>query len=91
MADRVGRALRDRVAEVECDDAVAGLQDQRHVVLDDEHADSPPLRQCTDHAAELRRFIGVETRGGLVEQQHGRLGHERPGDADEAGDAVRQG
>ena len=44
VADRVGRALRDRVPEVERDDAVAGLQDQRHVVLDDEHADPAPSR-----------------------------------------------
>ena len=42
VADRVGRALRDRVPEVERDDAIAGLQDQRHVVLDDEHADPAP-------------------------------------------------
>ena len=90
VADRVGRALRDRVPEVERDDAVAGLQDQRHVVLDDEHADPAPRGQRTDHAAELGRFVGVEARGGLVEQEHGRFGHERAGDADEARDTVRQ-
>ena len=83
VADRVGRALRDRVPEVERDDAVAGLQDQRHVVLDDEHADPAPRGQRADHAAELGRFVGVEARGGLVEQEHGRFGHERAGDADE--------
>ena len=44
----------------------------------------------TDHVAELGRFVGVEARGGLVEQEHGRFGHERAGDADETRDAVRQ-
>ena len=47
-------------------------------------------RHLADRAAELGRFVGVEAGGGLVEQEHRRLGHERAGDADEARDAVRQ-
>jgi len=90
VADRVGRSLCDRVPEVEGNDAVAGLQDQRHVVFDDQHADPAPPGQFTDRPSELGRFVGVEARGGLVEQQDGRFGHERAGDADETRDTVRQ-
>ena len=76
--------------EVERDDAVARLQDQRHVVFDDEHADPAPPGQFTDHAAELGRFVGVEARGGLVEQENDRFGHEGACDADQTRDTVRQ-
>ena len=56
----------------------------------DEHADPAPARHLADDAAELGRFVGVEAGGGLVEQEHGRFGHERARDADEARDTVRQ-
>ncbi len=38
-----------------------------------------------DGGTEFDAFRRVETRGGLVEQKHGRLGDDRAGDADEAG------
>ena len=89
-AHLAGRALGDLPPEVEDDDAVAGLQQQRHVVLDDEDADAPSARRRPDRRAELGGLPAVEAGRRLVEQQHGRLGDERTGDADETGHAVRQ-
>ena len=82
-------ADRDDAPEVEHVDQVAHLHDEVHVVLDeqDRHAFG---RERTQQRAELVGLLLVETRRGLVEQQHARPGRERAGDLDEPRLAGRQ-
>ena len=83
-------ALRDLSPEVQHDDAVAGLQQQRHVVLDEEDPDAAAAGHRSDRGAELGAFVVVQPRGRLVQQQHRGLGDQRTGDADEPCHAVGQ-
>ena len=82
------RAVGDLAAEVEGDDAIAGVEDQRHVVLDDDDRDAVPVGEVADERGELAALVLVETGAGLVEQHDVRLGDDRAGDADQLDDAV---
>ena len=42
----------------------------------------PSLRRCADEAVEGAKAVGVEGRGGLVEEQHRRVGKHRDGQAE---------
>ena len=51
--------------------------------MGDEHRGDPePLLDAPDLPAELDANAGVESRQGLVEEQHGRLDRQRPRDRD---------
>src|SRR5215470_20404238 len=78
--DRAGRALGDRAAIVEHDDAVAEPHDQVHVVLDQEHA-QPARADALDEPHQPLGLDRVEPGRRLVQQQHrwiGGEGHREP-------------
>src|SRR5512143_1820157 len=61
-------AFRDLLPVIENHDPVADIHHQLHVVLDQEDGDSP-VADLPDHPAEGLRFLGVHTRGRLVQEQ----------------------
>ena len=84
------RALGQRPALVEHLDPVADVHDQRHVVIDEEHAG---VVLVADRAHDLgeRRHLGLGQPGGrLVHEHEPRLGRERARDAEPPLVAVRQ-
>src|SRR5712691_6569952 len=88
--DLVRRALRKRSPLVEHLDAVADLQDQRHVVVDEEHACAVLVADGAHDCREVGHLGLGEAGRGLVQQDEARLGRERTGDAELALVAVRQ-
>ena len=78
------------LAEVEHDDAVAGLQDQGHVVLDDEIADTARSASRRISAAELAAFAVSRPAAGSSSSSTAGSVDDRAGDADELRDSVRQ-
>jgi hypothetical protein len=88
--DLGGRPLREDAALVEHLDAVAGLHDERHVVVDQEHARAVVLRDRADERGEVRHLRLDEPRRGLVEEHDGRLRRAPPRDAEAALVPVRE-
>ena len=88
--DLRGRALGDLLAEVQHDDAVGDAHDELHVVLDEQHAHAALGVDLLDQPGEVPLLDRVGARGRLVEQQHSRLGAQRPGDLQPALLAVGQ-
>ena len=64
-------AVEDRATEVDGNDAVTDLDDEFHVVLDEQHAHTPGCRDLAEDLAESGGFGSVQTGCRLVEQQHG--------------------
>ena len=79
-----GVPSRDDATEVEHADVRARLHHERHVVLDEQHAE-PVGGELVQQHAERVGLLLVEPRRRFVEQQHLRLGRERTGELDEAG------
>ena len=46
--------------------------------------------ELSDHVPECKPALGIESRRGLVEEEHGRFVHDRPGDHEALGHAARQ-
>ena len=77
--------------------AIGDAQHMMHVLLDDEDR-VPLLAQVPDHLEQELDIDRREALGRLVEQQHARLGHQRPADrqhlllaaAERAGDLLRR-
>ena len=84
------RALGERPALVEHLDAVADVHDQRHVVIDQEHARVVLVAHRAHDVGEGRHLRLGEARRGLVHEHEAGLGRERPGDAEAALVAVRE-
>src|SRR3954468_5795570 len=83
-ANLLGRARGERPALVEDVDAVADAHHERHVVVDQQHAGVVRVADATHHVGELGA-PGLRRAGRrLVHQHEGRLGDERPGDAEPA-------
>ena len=77
-----GRALGERATLVEHVDPVADVHDQRHVVIDQQHARLVVVAHRADDRREFGHLRLGQTRGRLVEQHEARLGGERAGDAE---------
>src|SRR5262245_13175211 len=75
-AHLLGSAFGDLFAVVDHDDAVGDRHDDVHVVLDQNDGE-PPRAELPDQADDVRALLAVHSRGGLVEQEHRRLGGER--------------
>ncbi len=80
----------DLPTEVEHRDAVADAEDQRNVMLDQQNGGVAPLGDPPDDRPDLGALMGVQTGGRLVEEQHVRIGEQRPGHADEPRPAMRK-
>ena len=89
-ADLARRALGERPALVEHLDPVADVHDQRHVVVDEEHARVVVVAHRADDLGERRHLRLRKTRRGLVHEDEPRLGRERPCDAEPSLVAVRE-
>src|SRR5829696_2718529 len=63
-------------------DAVAEIAGQPNVVGDEEHRDAGILLEVLEQVHDLRLDTDVESRGGLVENEHVRVERERRCDAD---------
>src|SRR6185437_2503647 len=91
LADLRRRTLRQRAAAVEHVDALAYLHDQRHVVVDHEHAGAVLVADHA-HGQGERGHLGVGQSGGrLVHQDVGRPHGQRPRHTELVLVAVRQG
>src|SRR5581483_7049284 len=89
-ADLGRRALRQRQPAVEDVDPVADLHDQRHVVVDQEHARLALVADEPDDGGELRHLGLGQAGGGLVHQDEAWRRRERARDAEPALVAVRE-
>ena len=89
-ADLARRALGERPALVEHLDAVADVHDQRHVVIDEEHAGVVLVAHRAHDLGERRHLRLGETGGGLVHEHEARLGRERTRDAEPTLVSVRK-
>ena len=89
-ADLARRALGQRPALVEHLDAVADVHDQRHVVIDEEHARVVLVAHGAHDLGERRHLRLGEARRGLVHEHEPRLGRERTRDAEPSLVAVRE-
>ena len=69
-------------AEVHDGDDVGDVPHDREVVRDQQQAEGEPARQVDEQVRHLRLRGRVERRQGLVEDQNGRLGRQRPSDGD---------
>ena len=63
---------------------------EAHVVLDEQHGDAPLVGEPAHEVRQLGGLDVAEAGGGLVEQQHDRLGRDGPGDGQQAPLTVRQ-
>ena len=89
-ADLGRRALGERRALVEHVDPVADVHDQRHVVVDQEHAGAVLVAHRSHDGGEAGH-LGLRQAGGrLVHQHEARLGRERARDAEPPLVAVRE-
>ncbi len=77
--DFVRRAFGDLLAEIEHRDAMRDARDQRHVMLDQQHGCALRVDLLND-GGEFFGLLGIETGGGLIEQQQLRLGGQRAGE-----------
>ena len=74
------RALGDRHAMIEHRDLLADVHHEIHVVLDQQNCQSETLPDFADRFGQLRFSRRVHAGRRLVEQQHLRLGRQRPDD-----------
>src|SRR5271154_769615 len=88
-ADLGGRPSGKFAAEIQNGDAVADVEDQVRMMLDQQDAATGPPNRL-DERPEARDLVGGEAGGGFVEEQEGRAQHERAGDLHEAELAVLQ-
>jgi len=72
----IGRAARDRLAELQHDHLVADSEHEAHVVIDKEHR-LTGVNEAAQPLTELRAFARVETCGRLVQTDDPRLRNER--------------
>ena len=89
-ADLVGRALGERPALVEHLDPVADVHDERHVVVDQQHAGLVVVADRAHDRGELGHLRLGQPGRRLVHEHERRLGGERAGDAEPPLVAVRQ-
>ena len=82
VAHDVRRAAGDQPAPFDDVDAVAHVQDQAHVVIDQQDA-RPRGDDRPEVAAEHRALVGVQAGGRLVEQEHPCAGGQRPAQPDQ--------
>jgi hypothetical protein len=73
--DLTGRALENRLAEVEDVNVLAHSGHESHVVLDEQNPDAVLIDDAAQSISEPRCLYPIETRGRLVEQEYPR----RPG------------
>src|SRR2546426_943061 len=90
VADRVGRALGDLLAEVQHRHAVGDSHHHRHVVLDQQQGEPALEDDLADEGGGVARLARRHAGGGLVEQQQGGAGGEGHADLEVALLAVRQ-
>ena len=88
--DRVGRASRENAAVAQHDDRRRDLEDDVHVVLDEHDRDLLPLPKLMDLVDHPPALFGPHAGGGLVEQQHLRIEHQRERDIEQLLVAMRQ-
>ena len=84
LPDLSRRPLRERPSLVEDLDAVADPHDERHVVVDQEHARVVVVAHGAHHRGERGNLCLRETGRGLVHEEEPRLGRERTRDAEPA-------
>ena len=70
----------DTAARLDRDHPVDERQHVRDAVLDHDHRYIAALHDARDHLANRTRAVGVEVRGGLVEEQDARAERKDPGD-----------
>ena len=86
----VGDPSASDVPLVEHVDAVADVHDQRHVVIDQQHAGAVVVAHRADHGGEVRHLGLREAGCGLVHEHEPRLARERAGNAEPALVPVRE-
>jgi hypothetical protein len=84
------RAQGQHLAEVQRQHAVRDARDQAHVVLDHDHRDAEVGLDVLDPETHVLGFLGVEARGGFVEQQQARPHRQRAGQFHHLAHAVGQ-
>ena len=67
LADLLGRAFRNLLAEVQHRDPLRDLHHQAHVVFDQQHSDSRCI-DAFDHVGQRLRFLRVQARRRLIQQ-----------------------
>src|SRR4051794_7151948 len=90
LAHFLRQPLGDLLAVVEHGDPLGHAHHDLHVVLDQKDRESALVAELLHERSELRRLLRVHAGGGLVEQQHLRVGRERARDLEPALVAVRQ-
>src|SRR5580693_933641 len=88
-ADLRGRSSGEFAAEIQHGDAVADVEDQVRMMLDQQDA-AASLSDRLDENPEARDLVGGEAGRRFVEEQEGGAQHERAGDLQEAELAVLQ-
>ena len=77
----IGARRRQRAAVVEHVDAVGEVGHHLHVMLDPNHRQFQLVLDAQNEPGEVVTLIAAQARGGLIEQQQGRLQGERAGEA----------
>src|SRR3954454_23637205 len=78
LAHLLRQTLGDLLAVIEHGDALRHAHHDLHVVLDQEDGEPTLVAELLHERGELRRLLRVHARRRLVEQQHLRVGRERP-------------
>ena len=82
------RVLADQLAVAQDRDAVGDRVDLVEEVRHEEHG-HPGVADVADHPEQLADLVGVEAGGGLVEDEHGGVEVDRPGDGHQLLDGER--
>ena len=90
VSDLVGGAFDQCLAFNEDVDAIADLEDETHVVVNEEHSEAA-IAQFADPIGELPDFTLVQASRGLIEQDVRRIAGQRSCDAHEALNTVWKG
>ena len=85
-----GRTALDDASAVHDDRLVGDLTDDREVVADEHVGHAGPVADVGEQVEDLRLDRDIERRDGLVEDDHPRLGGERPRDRDALALAARE-
>src|SRR4051812_46893265 len=75
-------SFADHLAVVENYESIASFHHKRHVVLDQEDRDRSLAANVLDRGSKLPAFLGIESRGRLIEKKQNRLTGKRSGQFD---------
>ena len=74
----IGLSHREHAPGVDGEHGIGDLADKTHVVLDQQHGNATQLGNVVDPECEVFGLLGIQPRGGFIEQDQGRLHAQRP-------------